>query len=246
MAKKKKLYGSLPSKAYLVSFGDTMTALLAFFIVLNSLAKEQTGANMYAGTGSFVSAFSRSGSPGDFTGNRSRDMIQQQAQKPVYALAENLDQNESRVGPDDTDENQRILDRDKEQFQKFLDEIEKKFGLQKHTPINNQTVFDSFERWDRETGAIGGHAIELLSETVAKLRQRDVNLEVIIWATMPSKANLERQLAKSVELRSQVENMFWLKPHEKPRIRYRVKPWLFADAKRPVLSVVVSRTGSVD
>ncbi|MCA9059275.1 MAG: hypothetical protein KDA85_12285, partial [Planctomycetaceae bacterium] len=29
-----------PSQAYLLSFGDTMTALLAFFIVLNSLAKE--------------------------------------------------------------------------------------------------------------------------------------------------------------------------------------------------------------
>ena len=68
MAKKKKLEPSVPSKAYLVSFGDTMTALLAFFIVLNSLAKEQTGANMYSGTGSFVSAFSNSGLPGDLFG----------------------------------------------------------------------------------------------------------------------------------------------------------------------------------
>ena len=54
MAKKQKRVPSGPSNAYLVSFGDTMTALLAFFIVLNSLATEQTGANLYSGTGSFV------------------------------------------------------------------------------------------------------------------------------------------------------------------------------------------------
>ena len=235
MAKKKKLEPSVPSKAYLVSFGDTMTALLAFFIVLNSLAKEQTGANMYAGTGSFVSAFSSSGSPGDFTGNRSREVIQQNVQKPVYALAENRDQNEQHVGPDDTDENQRIVDRDQEQFQKFLTEIEQKFGLQNHLPIKNQTVFDSFEPWDRSTGSMSMHAVQLLSESVANLRQQDVSIEVIIWATMPSKGDLQRQLTKSVDLRSQVERMFWLKPNEKARIRYRVKPWLFADARRPVL-----------
>ena len=246
MAKKKKFEPSVPSKAYLVSFGDTMTALLAFFIVLNSLAKEQTGANMYAGTGSFVSAFSSSGSPGDLAGNRSREMIQQNAQKPVYALAENLDRNEHRVGPDDTDENQRIVDRDQEQFQKFLDEIKNKFGLHKHMPIKNQTVFDSFEPWERTTGSMSVHAVQLLSESVARLRQRNVNIEVIIWATMPSKNELERQLNKSVKLRSEVENMFWLKPNEKRQIRYRVKPWLFADARRPVLSVVVSRSGTID
>ena len=54
MARKKKL-PEPPSKAYLISFGDTMTALLAFFIVLNSLAQEQTGAKLHAGTGSLPS-----------------------------------------------------------------------------------------------------------------------------------------------------------------------------------------------
>lgn len=243
MAKKKKLEPSAPSKAYLVSFGDTMTALLAFFIVLNSLAKEQTGANMYSGTGSFVSAFAKSGSPGKLAGNRSRDVIQQKSQKPLYALAENLDRNESKVGPDDTDKNERVLDRDKEQFQKFLNDIEQTFGLKNHMPIKSQTVFDSFQPWDRKTGSMSNHAIQLLSESITKLRQPETQLEVIIWATMPSQKNLEQHLAKSVKLRSQVEQMFWLKAREKARIRYSVKPWLFADAKRPVLSVVYSKSG---
>ena len=91
MSGRKKRESSAPSKAYLVSFGDTMTALLAFFIVLNSLAKEQTGANMHSGTGSFVNAFSSTGLPGHLSGSRSSDVIQQEAQKPIYAIAKNMD-----------------------------------------------------------------------------------------------------------------------------------------------------------
>ena len=120
MPKKKPPESSLPSKAYLVSFGDTMTALLAFFIVLNSLAKEQTGANMYSGTGSFVNAFSSSGLPGGLPNNRSSEMIQQEAPMPIYALADNLDKNKGTVGPDDTTKKENVADRDTEQFQKFL------------------------------------------------------------------------------------------------------------------------------
>ena len=43
-----------------------MTALLAFFIALNSLAHEQTGAHLYAGTGAFIRAFSSEGHVGPF------------------------------------------------------------------------------------------------------------------------------------------------------------------------------------
>lgn len=241
MGKRKKLEPSVPSKAYLVSFGDTMTALLAFFIVLNSLAREQTGANLYAGTGSFANAFAKSGTPGHLNTNRSRDMIRQKEQKPIYALAENLDENEGKIGPDSEGNQERIIDREKEQFQKFLTEIERELGLKTHQPIQDQVVFDSFAAWDGETGGISKHAIHILSDLIPKLRQPDVNLEVIIWASMPSKTILEKQLLKSAQIQTQVESMFWLKATEKVRIKYRVKPWLFSDAKRPVLSVVFSK-----
>ncbi len=240
MPKKKPPESSLPSKAYLVSFGDTMTALLAFFIVLNSLAKEQTGANMYSGTGSFVNAFSNSGLPGGLPSDRSSEMIQQLAPMPIYALADNLDKNEEKVGPDDTTEKEDVADRDHEQFQKFLTNIEDNFGLEKHDQVTDQSVFDSFERFNRETGGLSRHAIKILTESIAKLRDDDVSLEVIVWATIPSKANLEIQLKKSNIVRDEVMKRFWIKQKDLRRIRFRVKPWLFADAKRPILSVVVS------
>ncbi|TWU02166.1 hypothetical protein Pla52n_32150 [Stieleria varia] len=220
-----------------------MTALLAFFIVLNSLAKEQTGANMYSGTGSFVKAFSNSGLPGGLPGNRSRNMIQQEQQKPIYALSENLEKNLDKTGPDDTDKKDQIKDRDKENFQKFLTDIEKQFGLKNRPELINQIVFDSFEPNDRGTGGLSKHAIELLSEAITKLRRSNSNIEIILWANMPSPASLANRLDQSVSIRREVEQMFWLTAGEKSRIRYRVKPWLFADAKRPIVSIIFSRLG---
>ena len=198
---------------------------------------------MYSGTGSFVRAFASSGMPGGLPGNRSSDMIQQKSQKPIYALAENLDKNESpegRVGPDDTDKKDRILDRDKENFQKFLDDMENQFGLKTLAPLRNQVVFDSFQPWDPDTGQMSRHAMELLSESISKLKQPDLQIEIIVWASLPSEVGIEAGLKKTVELRSQVEKFFWVKPNDRSRISYRVKPWLFSDALRPQLSVVMS------
>ena len=83
MARKPKPPDKPPSKAYLVSFGDTMTTLLAFFIVLNSLADEQTGANLHAGTGSFIQAL-ESGGLGGGTMAKSRRAFQQGEAAPKF------------------------------------------------------------------------------------------------------------------------------------------------------------------
>ncbi|QEF97640.1 flagellar motor protein MotD [Stieleria maiorica] len=245
MSKRKKQPPSVPSKAYLVSFGDTMTALLAFFIVLNSLAKEQTGANMHSGTGSFVNAFSSSGQPGHLSGSRSNEVIQQESQKPIYALAENMkDDSDKNIGPDEINEQQRVLDREKEQFQKFLTELESQLDLDMLPEIENQVVFDSFERPDPTTGKLSLHAVQLISEAVTKLREPGMTLEIVLWADMPRGSALKRKLDKSVELRKEIERTVWMKASQKSRIRYRVKPWLFADAKRPYLSVILGRTSA--
>jgi hypothetical protein len=85
------------------------------------------------------------------------------------------------------------------------------------------------------------HAMELLSETISKLRQPDLRIEIIVWASVPSQTVITRTVDKSVKLRGQVEKLFWVKPDDRKRINYRVKPWLFSDAKRPQLSVVMSK-----
>ena len=221
-----------------------MTALLAFFIVMNSLAKEQTGAAMYTGTGSFVASFANSGTAGPMPGNRSRDMVQQKAQKPIYALAENMEKNEHSVGPDDTNKRDRIRDREKEDFQKFLTKVEKEFGLEQKASRMSQVAFDSFEPYKKPSGDLSDHALQLLSEAFGRLRVSNSHVEIILWADMPSPVIMKKFLQKSVEVKGEVESKFWLEDDTKSRISYRAKPWLFTDAKRPVLSVIYSALSS--
>lgn len=244
MAKKKKLEPSVPSKAYLVSFGDTMTALLAFFIVLNSLAKEQTGANMYSGTGSFAKAFAGSGVPGGLDTNRSSETIKRKDPKPVYALPDSQRQDEEGAGPDESISKDRVIQREHEDFQRFLQKMSEQLNLETLPEITDQIACDSFHPIFTKDDKLSPPTLQLLSESIAKIRQPNVRLEVIVWAKVPSKENLDMQLEETRKLRQQVEKVFWLKPDQKSRIVYRAKPWLFADAKRPRITVIYSKTSN--
>ena len=56
--------------AYMMSYGDMMTLLLTFFVLLVSMAEEQLAGMVAAGTGSFVRALDSMGLPGILSGGR--------------------------------------------------------------------------------------------------------------------------------------------------------------------------------
>ena len=80
-----------------------------------------------------------------------------------------------------------------------------------------------------------------ISQALTKLREPGITMEIVLWADMPGAFSLKRKLDKSTELRSEVERTFWMKGSVKYRIQYHVKPWSFADAKRPCLSIVLGK-----
>jgi len=114
-----------------------MTALLAFFIVLNSLAEEQSGANLYVGTGSFVRALETFGLPGMFPGELSAQPFQMEQTSPQY-LAPSEDQSEAEpnpTGPDDVDSQQRVIDYEEESFHRFLNELDRLHPAEGEPPV---------------------------------------------------------------------------------------------------------------
>ena len=248
MSRKKKAPPSKPSKAYLVSFGDTMTALLAFFIVLNSFAKDQTGANMHSGTGSFVNAVSSIGLPGQAPGKRSNQVLEKKAPAPLYAVRDpNEDKSsQSRLGPDSDVDTQRIIDRQTDNFKRFLTEMNRQFEVQEEQPTRSQIVFDSFEKLARQDGGkpvppLQENAIQIASEAIGQLRRDEYELEVVVWATMPSKLSMHRAMQTAVQIQEQIDRSFNLAPAQRVRLTTSAKPWLFVDAKRPKISFVLSR-----
>lgn len=245
---RKKIPISKPSKAYLISFGDTMTALLAFFIVLNAFAKEQTGANMYAGTGSFMSPKATIALSGGEPGDRSRLLVPKKAPSPIYAVhSENVEKDlKAHFGPDEEGDKELIIDRQTEEFKRFLTNIGREFDVDELPPTRSQIVFDSFENLQRiEEGKVREplqkDAIQLASSAITKLARDDFSLEIVVWARMPSKGCLIEAMDSAEAIRNQIDRSFRLNEAVKSRMNVSAKPWLFSNSTRPRISFVISR-----
>ena len=240
----KKRQSDGPSKAYLVSFGDTMTALLAFFIVLNSLAKEQTGANLYAGTGSFITALKSFGLPGLFTQNTSDRVFQAKAASPIYAVndAQENPSEKKPVGPDDEDNRLRVIDREKEQFERFLNEMAQLYHVNPLPRTQGRIVYDLFERLNQDgPPLLMEKHLHAIADVVPLLRRPTYRVQIVVWATTPNPTAWRRATEQSAEIRREIIAMASLRPDEESRLQAVGKPWLLPDAKRPVLSIVVTK-----
>jgi len=242
MARKKR-QSEGPSKGYLISFGDTMTALLAFFIVLNSLAEEQTGADLHAGTGSFVTTLKSFGLPGAFQKDTSKRMFQATEPNPIYAVNDSEDgpPAENPLGPDKEDNRIRVIDRDKEQFERFLIEMERIYEMEELPPSKARIVNDLFDRFNPEGPLLTAKYKRALADVVPLLRQPHYRVEIIVWATTPGASAWERATLRSAQIRDEILQVASLKPKEALRLQSVGKPWLLSDQERPVLSVVVTK-----
>jgi flagellar motor protein MotB len=231
-----------PSKAYLVSFGDTMTALLAFFIVLLSLADEQTGADLYSGTGSFVKAINGIGLPGTFSGNTSAHPVQRQAESPRY-LADDLEDRPpepTAVGPDENNEI-AVLDREKEMYERFLNELERLNRLQRLPETEGEVVFDLFNKLNPGPPLLTSVHRDALLRVLPTLRQERYRVDLVVWATMPSPSAWTKAGQRASQIVSEISQWANLRPEQQARLRAVGKPWRYADVKRPVISIVVRK-----
>lgn len=230
MSRKKKAPPSGPSNAYLMSFGDTMTALLAFFIVLNSLAKEQTGANLHAGTGSFVTAVSSLGLPGTLSTEHSRKAVQFDEPSPFY-MAEAAEGEESN--------SLRVLDREREEFQRLLNELERFYQVESLPSTRAAVVFDVFQKLEPGDKPLCRGGRRMLNRTRPMLGRPNYEIEIVVWATTPSRTAWLRAFDQAKRISDQYAREVRLSDEMRNRLRPVARPWLFSEEKRPVLSIVV-------
>ncbi len=242
MAIKKKPDEPGPSKAYLVSFGDTMTTLLAFFIVLCSLAEDQTGANLHNGTGSFVRALDGLGLPGAFSGETTSKAVQLQATSPLYLVPapdQETDQNAS--GPDDNDNGMRVIDREKEEYQRFLNEMDRMFQVDPLPETNGEATFDFFKKLNPQPPYLPDSYNSILAQVVPLTRRKTHRVEFIVWATTPSRSAWQRAAEEAGQIAKDIATSARLTPEQRDRLQAIGKPWMYTDIKRPVISIVVRK-----
>lgn len=232
-----------PNMGYLVSFGDTMTALLAFFIVLNSLAEEQTGANLHAGTGSFVQTLSSMGLPGLLDTKRSENAFQHSEPSPLYMVADpdNRPPEKNGTGPDDDDDGGRVLDRQREDFNRFLQEIRRLSPLRAEPGVAGQVSFDILGTLPRDGSLLTDTVRETLNGISPQLRQADYAVEIIVWATTPSQSAWTRAVEQAARLRVEAVQYMQLSPEQQRRVTAVGRSWISSDIKRPAASINLRR-----
>jgi len=230
------------NQSYLLSFGDCMTALLAFFIVLNSMAEEQSGAALYAGTGSFNAALNSHGLPGLFSGERSKQVMQQNDVAPMYMVGD-PDQEEigSGVGPDENDNGGRIIDREQEQFSRFLEEVRRVSSLRKMPDIQSEVSLDVLGPLPTEGTLLSPELRETLAQVRSALSKPDRAIEITVWATTPSQTAWTRAVEQASTIRTEAISYLNLDEAQQQRITAVGRTWISSSLKRPSVSVCLRR-----
>ena len=231
------------SKAYLLSFGDTMTALCAFFIVLNSLAKEQTGANLHAGTGSFARSLQSFGVPGVAPGDASARAAHFPETSPLYTVPDpdGGPAEPNGTGPDDDADQLRVIDREREDLERFLNEVSRFAEVAPEATTAGEMTFDIFNKIQEEPPFLTGKAIDAFVEVATHARNPDYQVHIIVWATTPSTTAWARATKQAAGIRAEFVQKAGLKENTSKNVSAVGRPWLFSDVKRPVFSIVVRR-----
>jgi hypothetical protein len=241
-AERKRGESSGPSKAYLVSFGDTMTTLLAFFIVLVSLAKEQTGANLHAGTGSFVRAVQSFGLPGIFSEKRSARATQFKAGGPKYHLEEGREPTRShKLGSDDDSDKLPVLDRESERFQRFLQELDRVAEREELSKEVARASFDLYLPLAKQPPYLTEGHMKVLAAVLPAIRRPGYRVYLIVWAGTPSRTAWTRAARQAHVAAAYFARTASLDPAARSRLIPLGRSWIRSDVRRPVISIVVAK-----
>jgi hypothetical protein len=238
-----------PKNGYLLSFGDTMTALLAFFIVLNSLAEEQTGANLHSGTGSFMKSVDKFGLAGKVNSDLSAQAFQQSAISPKYVVKEDDRPPErgakgpDEVGPDDRNDNTRIVDRVKDQYHRFLTSLRQVNNLEQDRDVTGEVSFDIMEKFPPASAGtlINEELRAALTGVGPMLRRSDYAVEIVVWTPTPSESAWTRSLQTANRLNAEATDLLRLPPNQRRRISAVAQPWISSTMERPKVTVSLRR-----
>ena len=244
MARRTKCPPTGPSKGYLVSFGDTMTALLAFFIVLNSLATDQTGANLHSGTGSFVQALNSMGLPTKYPGERSAQVHQHEHHSPQYIVGSDSDAaSRAETGGPDADANtDRVIDREQEDWQRFLRSMRSTHSVSSERQESADLTFDFFVPLNPESPYLPAEIQEAVDRLIPALDRPGYEVEVTVWSTTPGATAWTLSVDRGDAIVEEIVDRYQLTEDQRPRVRGVGRPWSSATERRPILSVTVRKT----
>jgi hypothetical protein len=235
---KKKGHGSSPdANAWMMSYADMATILLAMFIVLSTFSKDQTGISLYRGTGSFKQATNSFGLPGLMP--NSWEVVPLNESGPQHAI-DAPDEWKKKDGQD-PDAPTRVIDAEEEYFQHFLSEVGRAFPLTKLPRSAGRVTLDMHEPLSKDAPFLTDKHRPNILPLLALLRRGNYQLQIIVWAGMPAETALIRSANQAEAIVTALANDAELSPAERSRLVGVGQSWRYRDVRRPVLSVIVTK-----
>ncbi len=225
--------GNVNSNAWMVSYADMATILLAMFIVLSTLGKDQTGISLFYGTGSFKQALKNFGLPG--LNANSNQVVPLQSAGTAYPT-------EAPFRESAEDPTGRIIDGEQEYLQHFLSEMGRAFEARKLDRTAGHCSLDVYDPLGKNPPNFTGKAREVIMQMLPLLRRGGYRLQVVVWAPMPNESTVLRAASQAQQLVAEINTEADLDPLARQRLVAVSQTWRYRDVPRPVLSVVVIKT----
>jgi hypothetical protein len=242
MSKKKKVTSSaINTEGWMMSYADMATILLAMFIVLSTLGKDQTGVNLYNGTGSFRTALDSFGLPGLFS--NSSKVIQAETPNPSYQVGgEGDDPDPAKGGPDKGERGARVIDAEEERLQHFLGELNRRFPVEKMPKVAGQAIVDFFDPFNKETPLLTHRQKDVIWQVIPLLGQSKYRVTLVVWATTPAASAWTRAAHRAKQVVDEIVRARSLDTGARERLIPVGQPWRYPNFKRPIMSLVIAKT----
>ncbi len=240
MAKKRKSPDAhINTEGWMMSYADMATILLAMFVVLSTLGKDQTGVNLYSGTGSFKHALDCFGLPGFFSSGPKP--VQMEAPSPKYLPTEKEPTDPLANGPDKGNEQGRVIDIELEQMQRFLGEMSRQFNVEKLPRTQGQAVVDFYDPFHSSAPYLTDKQGDVVWQVVPVLNRADYRVFLIVWATTPADSAWVRAVSQAQAVAEEISSAAQLDSASRARLIPIGQPWPYVKLRRPVMSLVIAK-----
>ena len=145
------------------------------------------------------------------------------------------------MGPDKDADKLRVIDREAEQFERFLRDMDQRFAAQPKQEATAETVFDIFNKIPTEGPILVGPYRQSALEVASRAIDPDFSIEFTVWATTPAESAIRRAARQAQQIQQEFYQMLQLAPEDQRRITATARVWFDSKAKRPVASITVRK-----
>jgi hypothetical protein len=234
----KKALAAVNTEGWMMSYADMATILLAMFIVLSTLGKDQTGGSLQKGLESYRESRQYFGLSGVFPSSRAPNKLGHV--QPRYTLQG--DGNPDDEGKKPSAPDGFSADREKERFQHFVNELSRQFNVERLPQVVAQATVDFFEPLGKTEPYWTALHQEALAPVLPLLRRGDYRVVLIVWAPMAKEGTLARAAEKARQLADELAATAQLDASARGPLLPVAQTWPYANFQRPVVSLVIAKT----